>query len=75
MIEKILPNLYKIEIPLPRNPLKALNCYVFKDKERNLIVDTGFDREECRQKRFSHRGSEKCHRKASWFSLWCQKFS
>lgn len=47
MIEKILPNLYRIEVPLPNNPLKALNCYVFKGQERNLIIDTGFDREEC----------------------------
>ena len=28
MIEEILANLYKIEIPLPKSPLKALNSYV-----------------------------------------------
>ena len=47
MIEEILANLYKIEIPLPENPLKALNSYVIKDSERNLIIDTGWNREEC----------------------------
>lgn len=47
MVQEILPGLYRIEVPLPKNPLKALNCYVFKGGERNLIVDTGFDREEC----------------------------
>jgi glyoxylase-like metal-dependent hydrolase (beta-lactamase superfamily II) len=47
MIEEILGNLYKIEIPLPNNPLRALNSYVIKGSERDLIVDTGFNREEC----------------------------
>ena len=30
MIGEVLPNLYKIEIPVPDNPLKALNSYVIK---------------------------------------------
>jgi glyoxylase-like metal-dependent hydrolase (beta-lactamase superfamily II) len=47
MIEEILANLYRIEIPLPGSPLKALNSYVIKDKERNLIIDTGWNQEEC----------------------------
>jgi glyoxylase-like metal-dependent hydrolase (beta-lactamase superfamily II) len=47
MIEEVLTNLYKIEIPLPKNPLKALNSYVIKDQERNLIIDTGWNQEEC----------------------------
>jgi glyoxylase-like metal-dependent hydrolase (beta-lactamase superfamily II) len=47
MIEEISANLYKIEIPLPMSPLKALNSYVIKDTERNLIIDTGWDQEEC----------------------------
>jgi glyoxylase-like metal-dependent hydrolase (beta-lactamase superfamily II) len=47
MIEEILANLYRIEIPLPRSPLKALNSYVIKNKERNLIIDTGWNQEEC----------------------------
>jgi glyoxylase-like metal-dependent hydrolase (beta-lactamase superfamily II) len=47
MIEKVLTNLYKIEIPLPKNPLKNLNSYVIKGAERNLIIDTGWNQEEC----------------------------
>lgn len=47
MIQQILPNLYKVEIPLPGNPLKATNSYVIKTQERNLIIDTGLNREEC----------------------------
>lgn len=47
MIEEILTNLYRIEIPLPRSPLKALNCYVIRNTERNLIIDTGWNEEEC----------------------------
>jgi glyoxylase-like metal-dependent hydrolase (beta-lactamase superfamily II) len=47
MTEEVLPDLYKIEVPLPRNPLKALNSYVIKSQKRNMIVDTGMNREEC----------------------------
>jgi glyoxylase-like metal-dependent hydrolase (beta-lactamase superfamily II) len=46
--EEILKNLYKIEIPLPGSPLKTLNSYVIRTPKRNLIIDTGWDREECR---------------------------
>ncbi len=48
MIEDILPGLYKIELPLPKNPLKSINSYVIKGKDRNLIIDTGMNREECK---------------------------
>jgi glyoxylase-like metal-dependent hydrolase (beta-lactamase superfamily II) len=47
MLEEILPNLYRTEIPLPKNPLKWLNAYIIKGDGRFLIVDTGFNREEC----------------------------
>jgi len=47
MIKEILPNLYRIEVPLPRNPLKAVNSYVIKAKGRSLIIDTGMNRKEC----------------------------
>jgi len=48
MIEQILPNLYQIEIPLPNNPLRALNSYFIRGKERNLLIDTGFNLDICR---------------------------
>jgi len=47
MIEKILPDLYRIEVPLPQNPLQAINSYVIKDEGRTLIIDTGMNRPEC----------------------------
>lgn len=46
-MNEILANIYKIEIPLPKNPLKALNSYIVKSAERNLIVDTGWNQDEC----------------------------
>ena len=53
MIEQMLPNLYRIEIPLPKNPLKALNSYLIKGDGRFLIIDTGMNREECRNAMFT----------------------
>jgi glyoxylase-like metal-dependent hydrolase (beta-lactamase superfamily II) len=47
MIEEITTNIYKIEIPLPDSPLEALNSYLIKDSEKNLIIDTGLNQEEC----------------------------
>lgn len=43
---EVLPHVYRIEVPLPNNPLKALNSYVITG-ERNLVVDTGMNRREC----------------------------
>jgi glyoxylase-like metal-dependent hydrolase (beta-lactamase superfamily II) len=48
MVEEILPSLYRIRVPLPRSPLKELNSYVIKAHDRNLIIDTGMNRPECR---------------------------
>ena len=47
LINEILPNLYRIEVPLPQNPLKYINSYIVKGEERTLIIDTGLDRAEC----------------------------
>ncbi len=47
LIEEILPNLYRVEIPLPKNPLKWLNSYLVRGANRVLIVDTGFNQDEC----------------------------
>lgn len=34
---------------MPENPLKAVNAYLIRGKERHLIVDTGMNRVECRE--------------------------
>jgi glyoxylase-like metal-dependent hydrolase (beta-lactamase superfamily II) len=47
MIEEIVPNLYRMEIPLPKSPLKWLNSYVVRSRDRFLIIDTGFNQDEC----------------------------
>lgn len=47
LIEEVLSELYKIEIPLPQNPLGSLNSYVVKGNEGFLIIDTGMNRREC----------------------------
>jgi glyoxylase-like metal-dependent hydrolase (beta-lactamase superfamily II) len=47
MIEKIFDDLYKLEIPLPRSPLKAVNSYLIRGEDRFLIIDTGMNRETC----------------------------
>ncbi len=48
MIENISTNLFRIEVPLPNSPLKTLNSYVVKGPKRNLVIDTGWNQEECR---------------------------
>ena len=47
MSEEILPNIFKVDIPLPKNPLKAINSYFIKNKHRNLIIDTGMKHQLC----------------------------
>jgi len=47
LFEEILPGLYRINVPLPGSPLKATNSYVVKGTDQSLIVDTGWNREDC----------------------------
>ena len=49
MTEEILPNLFRIEVPLPGNPLKSINSYVITSNGRSLVIDTGFNQKECRE--------------------------
>ncbi len=49
MFEQILPDLYRIEVPLQGSPLGWVNAYVVKGPERNLIIDTGLNTNECRE--------------------------
>jgi glyoxylase-like metal-dependent hydrolase (beta-lactamase superfamily II) len=47
LFEEILPDLYRINVPLPGSPLKATNSYVIKGTVRSLIIDTGWNSEGC----------------------------
>jgi glyoxylase-like metal-dependent hydrolase (beta-lactamase superfamily II) len=47
LFAEILPDLYRIKVPLPGSPLKATNSYVIKGAERSLVIDTGWNREDC----------------------------
>ncbi len=49
MVDQIRNNLFRIEIPLPNNPLKSLNSYVVPSDDRNLVIDTGLNHPECRK--------------------------
>lgn len=49
MIEMVFPDIYKIDIPLPHNPLRSTNSYFVRGTTRNLLVDTGFNCPESRQ--------------------------
>jgi glyoxylase-like metal-dependent hydrolase (beta-lactamase superfamily II) len=53
MDQEVFPNIYKIEIPLPNSPLKSLNSYLIKGSDRFLIIDTGMNLEECKNKMLS----------------------
>ena len=47
MCQEILPNLFRLKIPLPESPLKYLNSYVIRDSDKSMIIDTGLNRKEC----------------------------
>ncbi len=47
MVQEIRPELFLIEVPLPNSPLKYLNSYVVRSKDRTLVIDTGLNRKVC----------------------------
>ena len=49
MSSEVASGIFSIELPLPRNPLRSINSYVIVGEDRNLIIDTGMNREECRE--------------------------
>jgi len=46
MLKELLEDIYRIEVPLPRNPLRAVNSYVVRGPDRWLMIDTGMNRPE-----------------------------
>ena len=53
MTECISEGLYRIPVPLPGNPLRELNSYLLRGRERSLLIDTGFRQEEGRRALFA----------------------
>ncbi len=49
MAKEIYPGIFKHDIPLPKNPLKALSCYIIKSDEKNIVIDLGFNKAECQE--------------------------
>ncbi len=41
MVEEVYPAIYRMEIPIPKSPLKATNAYIIKGAERTLLIDSG----------------------------------
>lgn len=48
MPDKVFENIYRIVVPLPKNPLQSVNSYVIKTVDRDLIIDTGMNLPACR---------------------------
>jgi glyoxylase-like metal-dependent hydrolase (beta-lactamase superfamily II) len=49
MATELMKDIFRLEVPLPRSPLKLLNSYLIRGEERNLLIDTGFNRPECEE--------------------------
>ncbi len=61
MIQEVLPNIFQIKVPLPKNPLGAVNSYLIKGDKRSLLVDTGFNWPECKAALLEGLGSLDVH--------------
>ncbi|MBQ3392899.1 MAG: MBL fold metallo-hydrolase [Lachnospiraceae bacterium] len=46
---QITDHIYRIEVPLIGNPLRAINSYLIKGEGTELLIDTGFRRKSCRE--------------------------
>ena len=49
MTEQITESIYRIMIPLTNSPLKELNSYFIRGSGYDLLVDTGYRTQECRE--------------------------
>ena len=52
-VTEAAPGIFRIRVPLPKNPLKELNAWFIRGNARtgtrNLLIDTGFNRPECEE--------------------------
>lgn len=47
MVDELWPSIFRMEVPLPGNPLKAVNSYLVRGTDRSLLIDTGMHCREC----------------------------
>lgn len=47
LIEEVMPSVFRVKVPLPNNPLRYTNSYLLKAEGKCLIIDTGFNVDEC----------------------------
>jgi len=43
MMEEVFSGIFRVEVPLPNNPLKYTNSYLLISKSKCLVIDTGFN--------------------------------
>ena len=48
-MREVYQNIYLEELSLPNSPLKYLNFYIIKTPDKNMLIDTGFNREDTKQ--------------------------
>ncbi|MEN6348328.1 MAG: MBL fold metallo-hydrolase [Syntrophomonas sp.] len=48
VLQEVLKDIYQIKVPLPNNPLRSINSYLIKDRNRSLLIDTGFNLPQCK---------------------------
>ena len=46
MVKELEKNIWLLQIPLPKSPLKIINSYLIKGEDTHLLIDTGFNCEE-----------------------------
>lgn len=39
---ELAPDIHKIRVPIPDNPLESLNCYLIEGRQGWLMIDTGW---------------------------------
>ena len=42
-VTEVSQDLFLVEVPLPNNVLRIINCYIIRGETRSLLIDTGFD--------------------------------
>lgn len=47
-MREVCKDIYTFEVPLPKSALKAINIYVIKADDRAIVIDTGYNTEECK---------------------------